>query len=161
MQTDHTLIRQVIDQSLAGASLDPQAQQALREHLSTCAACSQYLEASNRAIAGLEGFSFSIDPGLDSKVLASLARRAQQLEAARIQRQRLWWTSCAALVLTSIGSLAASQLRGLAAVFHVGPAQFHAGLTTFWILPSLCFCLLFLLLPVFPALLNDKKGLPL
>jgi hypothetical protein len=69
-------------------------------------------------------------------------------------------TSLLALGLTVIGSFAASQLGSLAAVpFHLQPAQLHLGLATFWIAPSLCFCLLFLLLPVAPALFNNKKGL--
>ena len=161
MQTDHQSIRRIIDQSLAGASLEPQAQQTLREHLAICAACQQYLDASNHTIATLKDFSFPIDPALGSKVLASLAQRAQQLEAASRQRNRVWWTGLA-LILTVIGSLAASQLGSLAAAtFHIEPAQLHLGLATFWIAPSLCFCLLFLLLPVSPALFGHKKGISL
>jgi predicted anti-sigma-YlaC factor YlaD len=162
-QSDHASIRRLIDQSLAGAASaqEPQAQQALREHLSTCAACRQHLDLSNRAIAGLGDFSFPLDPGLDSKVLAAVAARAQQLEAAHLQRKRLWTTSCLALVLTIIGSFAATQLGSLAApVFHFQPAQLHLGLAAFWIAPSVCFCLLFLLLPM-SARFSRKKGLSL
>ena len=161
MQADHPSIRHIIDQSLAGAASD-QERQSLGEHLPTCVDCQQYLEASNRAIASLEGFSFPIDPMLNSKVLASLARRAQQLEAERLVRKRLWWASCLALIITAVGSFAVSQLGSLgAAIFHIQPEQVHLGLVTFWIAPSLCVCLLFLLLPVLPALLSDKKGLSL
>jgi predicted anti-sigma-YlaC factor YlaD len=160
MQTDHPSFRRIIDQSLAGAA-SPQQQQTLREHLATCAACQQYLDASNRAIAALEDFSFTVDPALDSKVLASLAERAQQLEAARIQRQRLGWTSCLALLLTVTGSVAAAQLCSLAAAtFHLEPAQLHLGLATFWITPSVLICML-LLLPGFQAVLGSRKGLSL
>lgn len=159
MQTDHASIRQIIDQSLAGASLEPQAQQALREHLHTCAACNQYLDASNRAIAALGDFSFAIDPKLESKVLDALTQRAQQLEAASLQRRRLWATSLLALVLTVIGSLAALQLGSYAApAFHIDPAQFHLGLATFWIMPSLFVSLLLLLSPALQAGMSSQKG---
>lgn len=157
MQTDHASIRRIIDQSLTGAEPSAQERQTLREHLATCAGCAQYLDASNRAIATLADFSFPMDPALDGKVLAALAARAQQLEA---ERRRLWWPCALALLLTIAGSIAASQLGSLAAVtFHLEPAQLHAGLATFWIAPSLCFCLLFLLLPTAPALFGHKKGL--
>jgi len=157
MQTDHQSIRRIIDESLAGAASSAPEQQTLREHLAACASCQQYLDASNRAIAALADFSFPIDPALDSRVLASLARCAQQLEA---ERRRLWWPCCLALLLTLAGSIAASRLGSFAAVtFHLEPAQLHLGLATFWIAPSLCFCLLFLLLPVAPALFGHKKGL--
>jgi predicted anti-sigma-YlaC factor YlaD len=155
----HQSVRDIIDQSLAGAAVSPQAQQTLREHLPACAECRQYLDASNRAIAGLADFSFSIPPALDGKVLAAIAARAQQLEAAHIQRRRLWATSCLALLLTVAGSLAASQLGALAApVFHFQPAQLHLGLATFWITPSVLICML-LLLPGFQSVLGSRKGL--
>jgi predicted anti-sigma-YlaC factor YlaD len=161
---DHSLFRQIIDQSLAqplGGGPTSQEQQALREHLGTCAACQQYLDAANRAIAALGDFSFAIDPALDSKVIASIASRAQQLEAAGLHRRRLWATSLLALVLTVIGSIAASRLGTLAApAFHIDPAQLHLGLATFWIAPSVLICML-LLLPGFQAVLGSRKGLSL
>lgn len=162
MQTNrHQSIWHIIDKSLAGEAL-AQEEQALREHLRTCAACSDYLDASNRAIANLEGFRFDVDPGLNSKVLASLALRSQQLDAERIQRKRLLLSCVIALVFTVVGSFAASQLGSFAAaVFHLEPARIQFGLVTFWIAPSLCFCLLLLLLPVSPALWMNKKGIPL
>jgi hypothetical protein len=76
----HESICHIIDKSLAGGA-SVQEEQSLREHLLTCAPCGEYLAASNRAIAGLQGFSFDMDPELDRRVLASLAVRAQQLEA--------------------------------------------------------------------------------
>lgn len=157
-QPDHSQIRDIIDRSLAGAATS-QEQQTLREHLHTCAACAQYLDASNRAIASLGDFSFAISPGLDSKVLASVAARAQQLQAEAIQRKRLWGISLLALALTVIGSLAATQLGSVAAAaFHIEPAQLHLGLATFWIAPSVLICML-LLLPGFQTVLGSRKGL--
>jgi putative zinc finger protein len=160
MQADpHGSIRQLIDQSLAGAASSDE-QQTLREHLLTCADCSEYLEASNRAIAALRGFSFEVDPGLDSRVLASLTHRAQQVEDRHLQRSRMWQGGIVALLLTMFGSFAATQLGARAAAFwHLSAAQLHLGLAAFWIAPSLSICLLFLLLPVSPALWMNKKGL--
>lgn len=159
MQADpHQSIRHIIDQSVAGPT-SAQEQRTLREHLATCTACSDYLDASNRAIASLEGFSFPIDPALDSKVQAALAQRAQQLQAESLQHRRLWLISLLAVTLTVIGSLAASQLGSLAAVpFHLQPAKLHLGLTTFWIAPSVLICML-LLLPGVRAVLGSRKGL--
>jgi hypothetical protein len=155
----HQSICHIIDKSLAGAA-SAQEEQALREHLLTCAACSDYLGASNRAIASLEGFRFDVDPGLNSKLFASLALRSQQLDAERIQRKRLLFICVIAPVFTVFGSFAASQLGSFAAtVFHLESARIQFGLATFWIAPSLCFCLLLLLLPVCPALWMNKKGI--
>ncbi len=156
MQTDrHQPIRQMIDKSLVGtASL--QEQQTLREHLLVCSSCNEYLGASHRAIAGLGGFSFDVDPALQERVLASLAQ--QPGETRRILPMPLWWSRVAALVLTMAGSLAASRLAGLAApVFRLQAAQIQLGVAAFWIVPSVCFCLLFFVLSVSP----NKKRLSL
>jgi hypothetical protein len=152
----HESICHIIDKSLIGAaSLEEQG--TLREHLLTCPSCTEYLGASHRAIASLGGFSFEVDPGLQGRVLASLEQ--QQLERERIRPMPKWWSRLVALLLTAAGSLAASRFAGLAApVFHIEPARIQFGLVAFWIAPSVCFCLLFLLLSVSPA---SKKGLSL
>jgi predicted anti-sigma-YlaC factor YlaD len=158
----HAAICQIIDKSLAGVAM-PEEERTLREHLVTCTQCSEYLEASNRAIAGLDGFRFEMDPALESKVMASVAARAQQLEAKHTQRGRLRrWSWLAAVALTVIGSFTALQLGGIAApVFHVAPAQLQVGLTAFWIVPSFFVCLLFLLLPARSVSRGDEKGFSL
>lgn len=154
----HAPICQLIDKSLAGTAT-PAEEQTLRAHLATCSACSEYLKASNRAIAGLDGFRFEVDHALESKVLASLAVRAQQMEIAAIRRERLWWGWLAAVALTAVGSVLALELGGLAApLFHVEPVQLQVGLTAFWILPSFFVCVLFLLLP---ASASRRKGFSL
>jgi predicted anti-sigma-YlaC factor YlaD len=160
MEVDrHESIRHTIDKSLAGAA-SREEEHALREHLAACAACEEYLDASRRAIAGLGGFSFEVNPALDAKVLAALS-----LEAGVAQRTRpipMGWSRLAALVLTVTGSLAASRFAGpAAAVFHMEPAQMHAGLVVLWIAPSVGFCLLFLLLSASPASWMNTKGLSL
>jgi anti-sigma factor RsiW len=158
----HATICNLIDKSLAGAT-SPAEEQSLCEHLATCAACAEYLEASNRAIAGLNGFRFEVDPGLESKVLASLAARARQMEAKHARRGAPGgWTWLAAVALTVAGSFAALQLGGIAASFlHIEPAQLQVGLTTFWILPSFFVCLLLLLLPATSSSRLNEKGLSL
>ena len=66
----------MIDESLAGA-LSAEKEQTLREHLSTCAPCQEYLSASNRVIAGLSGFSFEVNPSLKARVLTALRLQAE------------------------------------------------------------------------------------
>ncbi len=157
----HEAIYRVIDKSLAGAASVAE-EESLREHLLTCAPCRDYLNACNRAVAGLAGFSFEVDSELDRKVMASLALRAAKLETTRIHRQRLWWSCLIALMLTVAGSFTAARIGGFAAAaWHVNPAQMQLGLAAFWIVPSLCVCLLLLLLPASPAGWMHKKGLSL
>jgi hypothetical protein len=156
MQADrHQPICHIIDKSLVGtASL--KEQQTLREHLLVCASCNEYLGASHRAIASLGGFSFDVDPALQERVLASVAR--QRSETRRIFSMPVWWSRVVALLLTMAGSFAATRLAGLAApVFRLQAAQIQLGVAAFWIAPSVCFCLLFFVLSVSP----NKKRLSL
>ena len=160
MQVDrHQEIRHIVDRSLAGAA-SLEEEQALREHLITCVACQEYLNASHRAIAGLGGFSFEVNPDLHGKVLAALTLRAQQLDTNRIEQRPMLWSYLAALVLTICGSFAAARFSGLAgAVFHLQPALLHFGLLALWIVPSLCFCLLFPILHRLSLDWMNEKGL--
>ena len=108
----------------------------------------EHLEATRRAIAGMEGFPFAVGPSLDNQVLAAIAVRAQQLETNRIRRRQMGWSALLALVLTAVGSLAASRVGSLAApALHLDAAQMRFGLVAFWITPSVFVCLLLLLLP--------------
>jgi hypothetical protein len=160
MQVDrHQEIRHIIDRSLAGAA-SSQEEQTLREHLLTCVACQEYLNASHQAIAGLGGFSFEVNPDLHGKVLAAITLRAQQLEASKIERRPMVWSYLTALVLTVTGSFAAARFSGLAgAVFHLEPEPLHVGLLALWVVPSLCFCLLFPILHRLSAGWMNEKGL--
>jgi hypothetical protein len=160
MQVDrHQEIRHIIDRSLVGAT-SSQEEQALREHLLSCVACQEYLNASHQAIAGLGGFSFEVSPDLHGRVLAALTLRAQQLETQRVQQRPMLWSYLAALVLTVAGSFAASRFSGVAgAVFHIEPEPLHIGLLALWIVPSLCFCLLFPVLHRLSADWMNEKGL--
>jgi hypothetical protein len=160
MQADpHQEIRHIIDRSLVGDA-SSQQEQALREHLLICVACQEYLNASHRAIAALGGFSFEMNPDLDEKVRAALTLRAQQLDTKRVEQRPMLWSYLAALVLTICGSFAAARFSGLAgAVFHLQPALLHFGLLALWIVPSLCFCLLFPILHRLSLGWINEKGL--
>ncbi len=154
----HETIRHVIDKSLAGeASL--QEERSLREHLQDCAQCQEYLSGSSRVIASLGGFSFDVDPGLQGRVLSSLELRAQQLDARQPSRRRIVWGWMIALALMVTGSYSASQLGGLAAgVLYLQPMQVQRVLLAFWVAPSLCFLLLFPILPLLSAGWTNRKG---
>jgi anti-sigma factor RsiW len=156
----HHEIHHIIDRSLVGEA-SSEEEQALREHLPGCSGCQEYLNASHRAIAGLAGFSFEVNPDLQGKVLAALTQRAQQLETKRVeQRTMLWRYLAASIVLTVAGSFAAAQFTGVAsAVFHLEPAPLHIGLLALWIVPSLCFCLLFPILHRLSVGWMNEKGL--
>jgi hypothetical protein len=145
----HERFQHMIDETLAGPV---QEEQSLREHLQSCAACQAYLAASNRAIAGLGGFSFEVNPNLDAKVSASLRLRAQQIKATHPGRRQLVLSCILALMLTAAGSFFDLRLSGLiASVFDLRRMQVQQGLIAFWIVPSLCFLLLFPILPLLSA----------
>ena len=159
MQTNsHGAARSLIDKSFV-SGVSAQEEQALREHLRDCAECRDYMSASGRAVSSLRGFSFAVDPGLNARVLASLAVRARELEAKRPGRRQMLSNFLIALALTIAGSFVAARFANpLAAVFHVRHAQVQFGWLAFWVLPSLC---LSLLLPVLPRLSEgwmDRKG---
>ena len=148
MNIDHESFQHMIDESLAGG-ISAEREKSLRDHLHTCAPCQEYLSASNRVIASLEGFSFEVNPTLNARVLASLRLRAQQLQAAQPGRRRWLLISLAAVVLTMGGSFVDLQFgRLIAAVFDIQRTQVQQGLLAFWIVPSLCVLLLFPLLPL-------------
>ncbi len=151
----HESFRHMIDETLAGPV---QQEQSLREHLQSCAACQEYLAASNRVIAGLGGFSFAVDPGLNAKVSASLRLRAQQIEATQPGRRRLVLSCILALMLTAVGSLFDLRLSSLiASVFDIQRVQVQHGLIAFWIVPSLFLLLLFPVLPLLSAGGSNRK----
>jgi anti-sigma factor RsiW len=138
----HETFRHRIDENLAGG-ISADREQSLREHLDTCPACQEYLNASNRVIAGLGGFSFEVDPTLNARVLSSLRRPAPP--------DRLRWAliGVAAVVLTMGGSFVDLRFGDLiASVFDIGRTPVRQGLFAFWIVPSLCVLLLFPLLPL-------------
>jgi predicted anti-sigma-YlaC factor YlaD len=150
----HEPMCHIIDKSLAGAS-SPVEERFLQEHLSTCGACREYLESSQRAIAGLGGFAFEVDPNLQEKVMLALVAQARKGD----HPIPVWWGRAAALLLTIAGSLTTWRFASLAAaIFHLQPDQIQLGLAAFWIAPSVCFCLLFLLLPFSAEGWMNKKG---
>jgi hypothetical protein len=144
----HATIRDLIDKTLAGGA-SPEDDPSLQEHLATCAQCQEYLSAGTRVIATLGGFSFDVDPGLERKVHRSLALRAQQLENAQSNRRRIVWGCVGALVLLITGSWVALEFGNLvAAALNLPPTQVQRLLLLLWVVPSLCFSLLFPILPL-------------
>jgi anti-sigma factor RsiW len=144
----HEGFQHMIDESLAG-DISAKRERSLREHLDTCSPCQEYLNASNRVIAGLGGFSFEVNPTLNARVLASLRLRAQRVPAAQPGRRRWALISLVAVLLTMGGSFVDLQFGGLiASVFDIQRMQVRQGLLAFWIVPSLFVLLLFPLLPL-------------
>jgi hypothetical protein len=149
MKTDpHATFRDVIDKTLAGGA-SPADDPSLQEHLAACVQCQEYLSAGNRVIAGLGGFSFDVDPGLQQKTLWSLTVRAQQLEAVQSRRRRIVGGCAGALVLLIAGSFLALEFGNLVAAFlSLPPLQVQRLLLLVWVIPSLCLSLLFPILPL-------------
>ena len=154
---DHESFRRMIDQSLAGA-ISAAKEQSLREHLSTCAPCKEYLSASNRVIAGLSGFSFEVNPGLNARVLAALRLQAEEgrgilARDTGTMRQhsvpfKNWAAFAVALSMSFVGSgLVYQMAERLAVPMHFVSAQVQAGVLVFWLLPSLCAALCLLAAP--------------
>ncbi|WP_263384527.1 zf-HC2 domain-containing protein [Granulicella arctica] len=143
----HETFQRMIDESLAGA-LSAENEQSLREHLSTCATCREYLSASNRIIAGLSGFSFEVNPTLNARVLVAL-----KLYNTGTMRQhsvpfKNWAAFAVALSMSFVGSgLVYQMAERLAVPMHFVSAQVQAGVLVFWLLPSLCAALCLLAAP--------------
>ena len=151
---EHESFRRRIDETLAG-EIAPGEEESLREHLQFCAHCQEYLAAGTRVITGLGGFSFEVDPALKEQVCAAISLRAQQIQSAKPSGRRMVWIFMTALLLSAAGSLVDLQFGGLiASVLDMQRTQLRHGLVAFWILPSLCFLLLFPILP----LLSRRKG---
>ena len=153
----HDTFQRMIDESLAGV-LSAEKEQSLREHLSTCATCREYLSASNRVIAGLSGFFFEANPTLNARVLAALKLQAQQDRAAQPGRRRfmrqhnvrfkVWAAFAVALSMSIVGSALVYQVAKLLTVpIYFDTAQVQAGVLVFWLLPSLCAALCLLAAP--------------
>jgi anti-sigma factor RsiW len=159
----HGTFERMIDESLAGV-LSVDKEQRLREHLSTCAACKEYLSASNRVIAGLSGFSFEVNPTLNARVSAALRVQAEEgrgilaRDTGTVGRNRAplkrWAAFAAALSMSFFGSAFAYQMaRRLAVPMHFDTGQVQSGVLVFWLLPSLCAALCLLAEP------GGKRGI--
>jgi anti-sigma factor RsiW len=148
----HSDFEQRIDRSLAGAGT-PEEQRALEEHVRSCAACGEYLSVSQRAVAGLKGFSFEAGPGLNARVMAAVRVRAEEMEA----RRRWVRLSVVALVLTVLGTVVDLQVgRWAAGFFGLPSIAVHHGLMALWIVPSFGLLVLFPMLPLLSAKRYEK-----
>ena len=153
----HESFQRMIDESLAGA-ISAEKEQSLREHLSTCAPCKEYLSASNRVIAGLSGFSFEVNPTLNARVLAALRLQAEEgrgilARDTGAMRQhsvpfKNWAAFAVALSMSFVGSeLVYQMVKRVAVPMHFDTAQVQAGVLVFWLLPSFCSALCLLAAP--------------
>ena len=153
----HESFQRMVDESLAGV-ISAEKEQSLREHLSTCVPCQEYLSASNRVISGLSGFSFEVNPALNARVLAALRLQAQQVRSAqpaRLQLKRqhivefkVWAAFAIALSMSIVGSAFVYQVAKLLTVpMHFDTAKVQAGVLVFWLLPSFCSTLCMLAAP--------------
>jgi hypothetical protein len=144
----HEGFQRMIDESLVGV-LSAEKEQSLREHLSTCAPCREYLSASNRVIAGLGGFFFEVNPTLNARVLAALRLQAEEgrgilaRDTGRVRQHSVPFKNWAAFAVAFLMSFAGSGLvyrmaERLAVPMHFVSAQVQAGVLVFWLLPSLC-----------------------
>jgi len=156
----HESFRRMVDESLTGA-ISVEKEQSLREHLSTCVPCQEYLSASNRVISGLSGFSFEVNPALNAKVLAALRLQAQQVRSVRprplqLMRRRIveykvGAAFAVALSLSIVGSAFVYEVATL--LLHFDTAQVRTDVLVFWLLPSFCAALCLL------AARGQKRGI--
>ena len=146
MQTNRHEQAALIGKLLAG-TITPQEECSLREHLRECTACQQQMEVSRRAITGLGGFSFQVNPNLNAQVQNAITRKVRELEMQRSKHRSLK-TFAAALALTVIGSLLAWSFTGpLAGSLNITTNQLQLGLLFFWVAPSVLISLLILVAP--------------
>ena len=145
MKSDHhESFQRLIDESLAGG-LSAEKEQSLREHLSTCVPCQQYLGASNRVIAALSGFSFEVNPTLNARVLAALKQHHAGTSRQYNVTFKNWAAFAVALSMSLAGSALVYQMAmRLAVPTHFDAAHVQTGVLVFWLLPSFCaaICLL-------------------
>lgn len=155
----HEVFQRMIDDALAAGAPIPD-EQSLRDHLQSCAQCQEYLDAGTRVIATLGGFSFELDPVLQSKVFESINLRATQLQAEPFNHRR-WALICTlALALTIVGSFLDLQFGSLlASVFDIQSMHVRQGLFAFWIAPSICLLLIFPMLPLLSAAKRNERTL--
>ena len=156
MTTDvHALCRQRIDDALL-AKRPPHEDPELRDHVQTCRLCEEYLDTSNRVIAGLDSFHFEVDPLLETRVAEALWLRVDALKRdatlqgdAPLERRRLVWAGVIALLFAGAGSLFDLRVgEMLASLLRLRPVEMRQDLLLFWVLPSLLPLMLFPLLPV-------------
>jgi len=158
MKTNHhDTFQRMIDESLAGV-LSAEKEQALREHLSTCGRCGEYLSDSNRVIAGLSGFSFEVNPTLHARVLAALRLQVKEgrgilaRDTGTMRQHSVPFKNWAAFALAVSMSFAGSALVYQVAKLVTGPTHFDTAqvrvcVLVFWLLPSLCAALCLLAAP--------------
>jgi len=151
MSVRHEEFEARIDRELAGAGTAEEAR-LVEEHVASCAGCAEYLSASQRAVAGLKGFSFEAGIGLNARTMAAVRARAAEMEGRRENVRRWVGLGVAALVLTVLGTVVDLRVgRWAAGLFGLPLIEVHHGLMALWIAPSFGLLVLFPLLPLLSA----------
>ena len=157
MQTNRHEQAALIDKLLT-STITPPEERSLREHLRECTACQQQMDVSQRAITGLGGFLFEMNPNLNAQVQNAITQRVRELEMQRSKHCSLK-TFAAALAFTVIGSLLAWSFTGLlAGSLNITTNQLQLGLLLFWVAPSVLISLLILVAPHLTNGQLDREG---
>jgi hypothetical protein len=121
----------------------------LDAHIGECPECSDYLDLSKSAVRGLGEFSFEMIPGINSRIQFAITKRAAELEAERLLRLKSLMGFVTALLLTTLGSLAAWESTSwISAYMDVTQVSLQVGVVVFWLLPSLGASLILLVMPI-------------
>jgi hypothetical protein len=144
----HARARSLIDACfVTGISLDENHW--LDAHIGECPECSDYLDLSKSAVRGLGEFSFEMIPGINSRIQFAITKRAAELEAERLLRLKSLMGFVTALLLTTLGSLAAWESTSwISAYMDVTQVSLQVGVVVFWLLPSLGASLILLVMPI-------------
>lgn len=153
----HEVFRRMIDETLAGEA-GSEKEETLCQHLQSCAQCQEYFSAGTRVIAGLSGYSFELDPALQSKGCVLIRQRAQQIEATRPSRRRTALILIAAIIFAAGGSFLDLLFGSLiASALGIQRTQIQQEVLAFWIVPSLSLLILFPLLPLLSAASANRQ----
>jgi Putative zinc-finger len=107
----HEIIRHLLDDYVTG-DLDPDASEAVRDHVAACGICSAEVEGLQRVLSGAAHLPKSIDPPVEawsnirSAILRAPARRG--VSAKELFRRRPFATAIAAAAIIAVLSSAAT-----------------------------------------------------
>jgi hypothetical protein len=144
--------RELIDRSFVEEVSEGEGQ-LIHDHIRDCDGCKRYVELTARTIRGLREFSFTSEPGPNTRVHEILAHHTGRMRQHNVQFKN-WAAFAAAFLLSFVGSALVYQIaKRLAVPMHFDTAQVQAGVLVFWLLPSLCSALCLL------AVRGEKRGI--
>lgn len=106
-------------------------------HLEACAACSEYVRTTERALWAMRSVSVQVDPQLISATRLRVHLRARELRVPQVSMLPLW-ISCALSWVLGVVS-APVVWRGFAWVGHhvgVPDLMWQTGFVLWWVLPA-------------------------